>query len=277
MFKIVKSKLTGKSWLVDSEGKRISEKFKAINIVVKDNYTWVEFKVKVEDELYKYYSHIGNYREESKSILFHASKGIILEGLPAQRPVRKLSDKLYMQGLNNGSVTLYDACGNLVKEYNGLYLLKDKYITYKDEKTEKWGVVDYELNQIIPPISLTSINISLFGYFVIKPDAKTMELFNTEGKFVSRIYNCNNLTFISEGLILVEYEKQYRVADLKGERVIFKSFSRVYYDKGYIVANDGSGFGVYDLKGKTVLEHGYDMVTIYRSKIIARKTTEIEI
>lgn len=261
--KVVRSKISRKSWIEDSKGKRISFKFVLHTSEECDDFVTLRTSA-------GYYV----YNKNSDTLILHVSAYI---------NVIKISDNAYgvMFYLKDRFerryyARIYDSKGNLL--IGGLTSLRDMSNgLFAVNKEDKWGFMDEKLNIIIPYLweAVTPFNEDGHAIVFFK-EHKRMAVIDKKGSFVLSPSCYSNASFITKNLLLVKKEGKEGVINLKGEVIVPVIYYNVTLKDNFFIVSVNNKYGLIDINGNEIFECIYPEIIETDKKFVVQDFARLE-
>lgn len=254
--KLVNSKYSNKSWIVNSKGERISEKFK------------------VKCEL-QYGPYITVNTDKGKCIYHKDQDGIVFWSNSSEVYLRKISEKLYAlswysQNTTEPFIRIYDDRGKVVhREVAGVNSLHNGLIAVK--MNEYWGFMDENGTVVIPPTWAEVENFNDYGYSIVRfKEGRRIAVIDKSGSYVLGPSDYSKLEFISEDLIIAVKDNKKGLITLKGKVIIPCDYDDIYVREDYYIVYIKPKYGLFDAEGNVIFECIYPEIIETPDKFVVQ-------
>lgn len=261
--KLVSSKITRKSWLEDSTGKRITPKF-----VVFDKEEVDKFVV---------------LRTQSGNIIYHKE----LDYLPhsnnkAQSNIgfMKIAKNIYSIDFydeeKGWKAILYNADGVfLTDEFSIIHNPKNGRIAAK--KDGYWGFLDNNLNEVVPFIYKYVEDFTEFGFTIVILQDDRRAVIDLEGNYILQPTNYDYIRALSYSFLKVEKENKCGVINLAGSIIVPVAYDYVELTNNYFKVKLGKKYGLIGIDGTIIFECIYPEIIETLDKFVVSDFARKEI
>ena len=242
-----RSKYTNKAWLADSEGKRITKKFK-INtkasigkfVVLETSKGTIVYHRHQQDIIY------NGLRLESKSPLVN---------------VNKITENIYVLRRGIYDYYLYNAAGEL--------LCRDRLDNVIPTNSELiairmcglWGFLGADEKWVVEPKFHTISEFYKNDYCVVGMDLGTkIAVIDKLGNFVLEPVYYQAARFIKTDLLIVTNQGKHGVMNLNGELIVSLEYDTITLKHDFFIVQKGNKFGIIDIEGRKILECIYSSI-----------------
>lgn len=169
----------------------------------------------------------------------------------------------------NGKMGVIDSTGKVIipATFSWLSRLFDdedgfSYRFYYDKK--KQGVLDKDLNIVIPADAYDDIDIRINGFFKVKKNGN-YSFINKEGKCFDKWFEESD--FFMQGLAPVKLEGKWGFINTTGEMVIPNTYSKAktFSQDGLAAVKGKAGWGFVDVTGKVIIPLMYERVNFFNN------------
>lgn len=259
--KVKHGKITHKSWVVNEQGKRISDKF-----YLYEKYRYGDF-VKLEASNGDYLYHRNN------GVLLFSCKRIYLSYITSNL----VAVKCFGQG--NWISKIYNLEGELLLDnIDCVRQIENGLIPICIEG--KWGFMDENLKLVIPPLWQKVSNFNENGYAVVWfKDLKRFAIINKKGEHICQPCDASyyDIEFISDKLLKTTNGFKYGVITNKGKVVLKAIYDSIWLIEDYIKVRNGEHYGLFDTEGNEIFECIYPEIIETDKKFIVHDFAKKEI
>jgi len=250
-------------WLVNSEKKRITPKFKTISHKRVGMFT--ELRTNKGNFVYNVCQRELLYANDNSDDML---------------VVRKIDEHLYAIGYGKGlcrKTKLYTETGALLREFTAVGELKNGLITV--QKDAMHGFIDEDANVIIPFVYFSATDFNEYGYAVVsvEEDLAAKTVIDKNGNQLFPPIKCGCLYFVSETHLEISKRSCHGIIDINGKEIIPAIYSIVVpIADFYKVAYKGK-WGLFDKNGKELFEPIYDEIIETTDKFVVKDFAKIEV
>ena len=258
----VHGKISGKNWLEDKNGHRITDKHNRLIYQECKEGPYIPVYVGISGAAYLFH-------EKSDKILIKSENGFI---------ITKISESLYSvynkDENSNWQYVLYDAEGNIVLSNMDSVSSKISCGLVAVEKNGKWGYIDEKGNWVIQPLWPYAESFNESGYAVVrfKGDTSKYAIINEVGTYTCTPIECDLLKSITDTTFLIQKGEKKGVVDEKGKFILpYNLYSDIIDVDGYYKVKSYQGtYGLYDNTGKEIFECIYPQIIEMEEKFMVQ-------
>lgn len=253
-----------KHWIENSNGERLTRKFKLKSTESLENY------VKVMTNRGTYVYHVSM----SELVFWHPKNRVTLE---------KISERLYElvwreteKGIDRRYCRLYDDKGNLITtQYDFLGKLSNERIAFK--RGQAWGYFDENGKVVQKPIWQWASAYNSLGVAIVTfKETKKQAVIDKKGSYMFSPTD-QHLAFLTDKLLEVSSEGKRGVMNIYGKVIVPTKYSRVELLGGYIKVCYGHKYGLYDFDGNVVFDCIYPEIIETTDKLVVADFTRKEV
>jgi len=265
LIKVVEGRITRNSWLVNSRGKRISEKF-------------VLYHSNEEGAFVTLNTSKGEY-------VYHKSTGSILLEKARSAKVIRITENLF-------GVKFYTRRNDKVEDFARIYSAEGKLLLsglnsvggmhnglFSAMKSEKWGYMDKNLNFVIPPSWEEVSPFNENGYAVVYfKERKRIGVIDKKGSYVLSPVSYTNAIFETQDLLRVrDSEASYGIINVKGDVIVPVVYDNVTLKGNFFIVRSGCKYGLIDTSGNEIFECIYPEIIETDKKFVVPDFARLEI
>lgn len=263
---VITSKLTGKSWVVSSDGNRLTEK---LNI---SRHYYEGLLLIIEEE-------------NSKHLVFlrQTEKQLNLQEGEKYSSSYQINDKYFYLSTNNEKHEnhhyIYDTRGKLISnEIFPIEGFENGLLLAVDLKSRNYGYLNHNMEWEITPSFYTATSFNEYGYAVVGFKGRMKEaVIDKKGSYVIEPIQAH-LTFISSSYLkIVDEQGKCGVINLKSDVILERVYSLINFRGGYFRLEKDKKYGIADENGNIILECEYDKIVEKDNSFFATKQITVEI
>ena len=261
--KCVNSKFTRKSWIEDSNSKRITPKFMVFNKKRVDKFVILstDYGVIIYHKELNYLLYFNNRIKED--VYF-----------------TKIDDNIYNMEIyekeNKWFSRLYNDEGLLLTdEFEKLRMLKNGLIAAK--KNGLWGFVDDNLNEVIPCIYKYVEDFTKFGFAIVILQDDKRAVIDIEGNYILKPTNYSCIKALSYSFLQVQEGNRCGIINLAGNVIVPLVYNDVWLENNYFMVRLGKKYGLIGLDGTIIFECIYSEIIETPDKFVVQDFAKLEI
>lgn len=259
----VYGKFSGKGWLTDKNGNRITVKHKQF---LHDGC-----------QVGPYIPVYAGWGGVHGAYLFHEKSDNILIKSRCGMDITKISESLYSIYYRNEKDSQYDIYDNVGKlVIGGLDDISSSTACglIAAKKGDKWGYINEKGDWVIQPIWLWALPFTNDGYAVVqfRGEKSKYSIISELGTYMCNAIECDFLIPITDTTFLIKKDKKRAVIDEKGKVIIpYNLYSEIMAVGDYYKVKSYQGtYGLYDNTGKEIFECIYPRIIEMEEKFMVQ-------
>lgn len=258
--KIVRGRFSKKMWVVNSKGKRLTQKCASVNI----RGTYGVFEVICLDD-WSWSSHM--------IMLFDTRTETIFGKIQSYE---KITDDLFAFSYGD-NWHFYNAKGKLLREDVNDFVIDDTIRLINATIGGKDYFLDYDLN-ILSDGFADATAFDKFGYSVVR-QCKTgyCGVINTNMEFVIEPFDCDWINPLSKDYFDIRKRYKRGVIDIARKEIVPVEYDEVWFTCGYFRVKYGKNFGLFNKNGNKIFDCIYPEIIETPDKFVVKDFAKLEV
>lgn len=260
--KLLRSQFSGKYWLINNKGERITKKYG----LIKEYYYGPYYLIECRD----YYG----YRQRPKLTLVYSLKTEeLLKDFDNVAGHCQVNENIF--AIYNGTWHIYDKYGNLIRSDVESYYECDERNIYIATINDKEYFLDANFN-IISDGFLSISDFDEFGYALVQNATTEEFMFIDEEMNIVVKYDTSDIEPISKEYFCITKNESYGVIDIMGREILPAVYQSVEQRQNHFIIKYNDKFGLTDATGKVIFECFYDEILETPDKFAVKDFARLE-